>query len=353
MNYGLIGCGKISENHIKAALDNNFNISFISDIKDEKMNELIKKFQLADTKKYIDYHDFDLDDVDFVSIATPSGNHFKDATFFLNHDINVLIEKPIALSLNDIHSLIQLKNKNTALKASVIYPLRYSPSIQKAKYIIQNKLLGELTYSTLRVIINRNKEYYNHARWRGTWAGDGGGVLMNQAIHHIDLIQWFNDSPVKKVFSHIDNFNHPYIETEDFVSALMTFNNNKISIIEITSASPNQNFEETILLFFEKGIVRLSGKSLVDFEIVNSKEELNIPHDSNSVNYSNLHSYSFSKFSHSIIKNTIPDVTLEESKKAIEIIFSIYLSSLNNKEIDLPLIDLDSLYFKDKFHFSK
>ena len=170
MNYALIGCGRISPNHIMAARNNNLNIVAICDVLPEMMEDKIKKCELSeDTRKYTDYNEMlDKEKIDLIAIATESGKHAKIALDCIEKRINLIIEKPIALSLEDADEIIATAERN-GIKVCACHQNRFNKSVQKIREAIEKERFGRLFHGTAHIRWNRGPSYYEQASWRGTW----------------------------------------------------------------------------------------------------------------------------------------------------------------------------------------
>ena len=217
MRYALIGCGRIATNHITAAINNKLEIVGICDIMPEKMDFILEKHNLQyDTaiKKYTDYKQLIAENkIELVSIATESGIHAEIALYCIDHGINVIIEKPIAMSMEDAEKIINCSQKKK-VKVSACHQNRFNLAIQKTRSAIEEGRFGKLSHGSINVRWNRNKEYYKQASWRGTWTQDGG-ALMNQCIHGIDLLRWMMGDEIEEVYGVIRQHFHHYLEAED------------------------------------------------------------------------------------------------------------------------------------------
>jgi len=201
---------------------------------------------------------------ELVAICTESGNHAKIAIDCLNSNANVIIEKPIALSLSDAQAIIDLA-KSKKLKVCASHQNRFNKSIQKMREAKETGKFGKLFYGTAHVRWNRNKDYYDQASWRGTWAQDGG-ALMNQCIHNIDLLRWMMGSEIDEVMAMTDRLNHDYLECEDLGLALVKFSNGSYGIIEGTTNVYPKNLEETLYIFGSTGTAKAGGSSVNKIE---------------------------------------------------------------------------------------
>ena len=216
MKYALIGCGRISPNHVMAAKNNDLDIVAVCDIVKENAEDKILKFDLdaSKVKVYEDYKELlEKEKPELIAIATESGKHAAIALDCIAAGSHVIIEKPIALSIADADAIIQAgKEKGVLVCAN--HQNRFNKSIQKIRKAIEKNRFGKLLYGTAHIRWARNHEYYDRAAWRGTWDQDGG-ALMNQCIHDIDLLRWMMGDEIDTVYGMTDRLIHPYIEVED------------------------------------------------------------------------------------------------------------------------------------------
>ena len=237
MNYMLIGCGRISSNHIKAALNNGFDIVAVCDLVPEKMESLLRKHNLENNKnikKYTDYKKMlSENQAELVSIATESGSHAEIALYCINMGIHVIIEKPMAMSLYDADQIIKLSEEKN-VKVCVSHQNRFNIAVQKMRKALESGRFGKLSHGSVHVRWNRNEDYYIQARWRGTWAQDGG-TLMNQCIHGIDLLRWTFGDDIEEVYGQTRQQFHHYLEAEDVGVAVVKFKNGAVATIEGTT----------------------------------------------------------------------------------------------------------------------
>ncbi len=353
MNYALIGCGRISTNHIKAAVENSIDIIAVCDIVAENMESLLAKHELADSSinRYTDYKEMlEKEKPAFVSIATESGNHAEIALYCIEKGIHVIIEKPMALSIEDFNKIIELSEEKN-IKVCACHQNRFNKSVQKMRAALENGDFGKLSHGTIHVRWNRNKDYYTQAAWRGTWAQDGG-ALMNQCIHGIDLLRWTMGDEIEEVYGVTKQVFHDYLECEDLGTAIVKFKNGATGIIEGTTNVYPKNLEETLYIFGEKGTVKLGGKSVNtidvwDFE--SSTENFTGFSEQTENVYGNGHTSVWADFTDAITKDRKPYIDAYDGKRAVELILAIYKSSFSKKAVKLPLEDVKSVDFTGKF----
>ena len=343
LKFALIGCGRISANHIKAILDNFEDAELVSvcdlikDRAEQKADEYLnyakeRSVSVIRPKVFTDYREMlQKEDINLSVICTESGYHAEISLYCLNLKKHVLVEKPMAMSLQDADRLIQAAQK-TNLKLAVCYQNRFNPPIQKLRQAIDEERFGRIFAGTARILWNRNKEYYDKANWRGTWKLDGG-CLINQCTHNIDLLQWMIDSEIDSVYGQTGNYMHPYIQTEDYGSIIIKFKNGAIGNIEGTVSVYPKNLKETLTILGEKGTVIIGGlalnKILVwDFEDKQeSLEQLQKECDSEVENiYGKGHTPLYENIIDAIRNNTNPLIDGNEGKKSLSIILMAYKS---------------------------
>ena len=271
MKYALIGCGRVAANHLKAALNNNLEIVAVCDINSDCIDSLLIKYDLDNLSisKYTDYKQMlsEHPEIELVAIATNSGSHADIALDCIDCNKNIVIEKPIALSIKEADEIIRRSQEKNVV-VSVSHQNRFNLAIQKLYKAVKAGRFGKISHAAVTVRWNRNKSYYEQADWRGTWANDGG-CLMNQCIHAIDLLIWLLSDNVESVYGVIKRQLHDYIECEDLGMAVLTFKNGIVATIEGTTNVYPKNLEESICIFGEKGTVKIGGTSVNNIEIWN------------------------------------------------------------------------------------
>jgi len=356
MKYALIGCGRISPNHIAAAIANKLEFLAICDIDPANMEEKALKFELSDdVKRYTDYKEMlAKEKPELVAIATESGKHAAIALDCIEAGCNVIIEKPIALSIEDANAIIEAARKK-GVKVCANHQNRFNKSIKKIRDAYEKKRFGRLFYATAHIRWNRNWEYYSRAKWRGTWEQDGG-ALMNQCIHNIDLLRWMMGNDIDEVFAYTDKLNHDYIEAEDLGIALIKFKNGAYGIVEGTTDIYPKNLEETLYIFGEKGTIKAGGQSVNRIEEWNFSDELDDPKEvieNFNENPPNVYGFGHTPLYEDVIdaikNDREPLVSGEDGKRALELVLAIYKSAATGKPVKLPLDNVSTLDFKGRF----
>ncbi len=355
MKYALIGCGRISPNHIVAAKRNNLNIVGICDIRNDMMMEKKIKYDLKNTSYYNNYQEMiENEKPEIVAIATESGKHASIALDCINAGCNVIIEKPIALSLDDADKII-CTAKEKGVKVCTNHQNRFNKSIQKIREALEQERFGRMFYGTANIRWCRDYNYYSQAKWRGTWEQDGG-ALMNQCIHNIDLLRWMLGDDIDEVIGITDRINHSYIEAEDFGVALIRFTNGAYGIVEGTTNIYPQNLEETLYLFGEKGTVKVGGKSVNEIEkwcfadSIDNSEDVILNYRENPSNvYGFGHTPLYADVISAIQDNREPYVNGEAGKRALELVLGIYKSAVDGKTVKFPLKQCSTMEFIGRF----
>jgi predicted dehydrogenase len=356
MKYALIGCGRISPNHIAAAQKNELDIVAICDIEPDFMTDKSLKFKLNnETKKYTDYIEMiEKEQPELVAICTESGNHAKVALDCIERGVHCIIEKPIALSIADADAIISASIKHN-VKVCACHQNRFNKSVQKIREAIDMNRFGKLFYGTAHVRWCRDHEYFDRASWRGTWEQDGG-ALMNQCIHNIDLLRWMMGSEIVEVVGMTDKLNHDYIDAEDLGIALIKFKNGSYGIVEGTTNIYPKNLEETLFIFGEKGTVKAGGQSVNVIEewrfsdLLDEPEEIKLKfHENPPSVYGYGHTPLYTDVIHAIKHDRQPYVTAMDGKRALELVLAIYKSSAEGKGVKFPLTQCATTDFVGRF----
>ncbi len=231
--FGIIGAGTISDIHAMA-------IKFIENAKLVGVYSInkYKSDAFALRNNCTAYNTLDelvnVPEIDIVCICTPSGIHLDPAIKSIEAGKHCLIEKPLEITLEKCDKIIEAAYK-AGVKIAVVFPSRFYEASKQLKQALDEKRFGNLVLGDAYVKWNRSAEYYNSAAWRGTRELDGGGALMNQGIHSVDLLQWFM-GPVESVQSVAANIRHKGIEVEDTIVSTLRFANGALGTIECSTA---------------------------------------------------------------------------------------------------------------------
>lgn len=350
MKYALIGCGRISKNHITAAEKSGMEIIALCDINEQHIAKVKAEHNLVNSSisEYTDYVQMITNEkLDVVAIATESGLHAEIAIHCIKNHVNVVIEKPMAMSIKDARTIEKLA-KEYNVKVAVCHQNRYNVAIQKLKEAVDNDRFGKLSHGSINVRWNRDENYYTQAPWRGTWEHDGG-CLMNQCIHGIDLLRWLFGSEVDEIYGATRQQQHNYLEAEDVGVAIVKFKNGAITTIEGTTNTYPKNLEETLYMFGETGTVKIGGTSTNNIDVWEfahqvdgDGENAGLKEQTSNV-YGNGHMMLYVDIVDAINNDKQPYINATEGKNALEVVLAIYKSQKTGQAIKLPLEDFASI----------
>lgn len=355
MKYALIGCGRISPNHIAAAVKNGLDIAGICDTRAERTQEKAQMCGLENVRQYTDYREMlEKEKPELAAVCTESGSHAKIALDCLDAGCNLIIEKPVALSLADADAVISRADEK-GLKVCVSHQNRFNRSVRKIREALEQDRFGRMYYGTVHVRWCRDRGYYSGAKWRGTWEQDGG-ALMNQCIHSIDLLRWMMGDEIDTVTGMTDRLGHPYIEAEDLGMALVKFKNGAYGIIEGTTDIYPRNLEETLCLFGERGTVRAGGTSLnriEEWRFADGQEDAahvmeSCQEDPPDV-YGFGHTPLYADMAGAIRDGRQPLVDARAGRRALELVLAVYRSAAQGAAVGLPLESCATVDFRGRF----
>ena len=357
MRYALIGCGRIATNHIKAVLNNHLELIAVCDIREEQMESLLSKHNLQENteiKRYTDYRQMIAENaLDLVSIATESGSHAEIALYCIDHGIHVIIEKPMAMNMQDADEIIR-RSKEKNVKVSACHQNRFNIAVQELRKALEAGRFGRLSHGSIHVRWNRNRDYYDQAPWRGKWVTDGG-ALMNQCIHGIDLLRWMMGNEIEEVYGQTRRQFHDYLEAEDVGMAVIKFKNGAIATVEGTTNVYPQNLEETLYVFGEKGTVKLGGKSTNNIDVWEFADQADGDtrnkglEEATSNVYGNGHTSLFADMIDAVQNDREPYVDAQAGRNALELVLAIYKSQKTGRPVTLPLDDFASTDMAGEF----
>lgn len=350
--FGIVGCGMIAEFHTRAINDlPNANV-VAAFSRNPKNGEKIREIAKQGCEIYSDYTNFLAHPgLDVVCVCTPSGAHLEPAVAAAQAGKHVVVEKPLEINLQRCDAIIQACEK-AGVRLCAIFPSRFSPANLQLKAAIDSGRFGKLTLGDTYVKWWRTQEYYDSGGWRGTWDLDGGGALMNQAIHNVDLITWLMGD-VAEITALTATLAHDRIEVEDTAVAALRFKNGALGVIEAaTSAYPGLLKRTEIHGADGSARVEQDDITLWNFrsetdddkriaaEIQGRSAGNSGASDPRGISHAG-HRDQLADFLHSIETSTAAKVDGREGRKAVEIIRAIYLSAKTRRTVELPLGDQD------------
>jgi len=342
IKIGVIGVKGIGRTHINAIVSSeNADLLAVADINEKAGKTVASNYKVKWYKNYEEM--LRLEDLDAVSICTPHFLHSQMALKAFDYDKHVLVEKPMAISVSKADKMIQ-KSRKKGLKLGVVFQERTRPINQEIKRIISSGEIGEIYRACMEACYFRTQAYYDRDAWRGKWATEGGGVLINQAIHDIDLLQWFLGRPIR-IRGEIDTIYHD-VEVEDLASAIILFESGAQGIfqasvidpirtkrLEVCGSKGKIKIDEEVKQAVLKKTVReyiKSGKVWDDkqeFQWVDVKPKAEM----------GGHRAVIEDFSQAILSDREPSINGEEGRASLEIVNAIILSSHERRAVSLPL----------------
>jgi predicted dehydrogenase len=339
LGFGVIGCGRISAKHFEAiAALPEAELAAVCDVALERAD---RASVTHGARGYYNYEELlKRADVDIVTIATPSGSHAEIAVAAAKAGKHVLVEKPMAMRAADLTRMINVCRAE-GVKLGVIHQNRFNPAVRELRAALEAGRFGLLTHGQATVRWQRDDAYYAQAPWRGTKEQDGG-VLMNQSIHCVDLLQWMLGE-VESVFGYKRTALRP-IEEEDVAVAVLRCRNGALGVIEAATTLYPRNIEETLNVFGETGSVIIGGLAvnrveLWEFADAAAEGEPARPAretDPPDV-YGFGHKEIFADMAAAVRDGRPPAVPGEEGRKAVEIVLGIYRSAETGRPVTLPL----------------
>tara|TARA_B100001175_G_C19511590_1_gene644288 strand:+ start:976 stop:2019 length:1044 start_codon:yes stop_codon:yes gene_type:complete len=330
----IVGSGRIFYKHLKSLEligEKKIKIIGVCDLNPLKENEIINKYKLkffTNYKKAISQTNPDV-----VIILTPSGLHAEHILYSLKNKCHVIVEKPMCLKISDAKNILNL-SKKVKKRVFVVMQNKFNIPILKLRKDIKSKKFGKLLHGSVIVRWMRDKKYYDQARWRGTWKYDGG-VIANQASHHLDLMRTVMGEPISvyaQAAKHLAK-----IQCEDTALILFKFKDNKTGIMEATTAMRPHNVEGSFSLMGAKGSAKIGGFALNEITYYytgknfNKKKYRTKP--KNVYGFGHLEFYKH--FLYSLQENKKSEFECEEAYKTVRLINAIYKSIEKNKEIHI------------------
>ena len=347
LRFGIIGCGVIGPTHAEAIESlPDAQLIAVADPIEARAQKLADKYNVT---PYTDIQAMlDREQLDVVTVCTPSGEHGKHACQVMRTGRHVIVEKPMEITRAAIDEMLRTQQE-MGVKLSVISQHRFDTATQQIHTLVQEQAFGRLILGNVLIPWWRSQAYYDSGAWRGTWEFDGGGVLMNQSIHSIDLLQWLM-GPVKSLYAYTDTLAHR-METEDVGVAVLRFTNGAVGTIAATTGA-YPGVTTRIEVFGDKGSAIIENDQLSYLHLARDEQEQASDYGSNpktarkiamdssaaqnpAALSANSHVLQIADMIRAIRENGTPLVDGNTARQAVDIILGIYESVRTHKEIIL------------------
>lgn len=339
IRLALAGCGRISRKHLEAIQkSSDIKLVGVCDNDPKKLQAVSREFNV---EAYEDLsHLLERSSADVVTLCTPSGLHAQQAIQVAQAGKHVITEKPMATHWTDGKKMVEVCDQ-MGVHLFVVKQNRCNPTLQALKQAVEQKRFGRIFMVNVNVFWCRPQDYYDSAAWRGTWEFDGG-ALMNQASHYVDLLDWLI-GPVESVQSFTGTLARN-IQVEDTGVLSVRWRSGALGSVNVTMLAPQKNYEGSITIIGEKGLVRVGGVALNKIETWEFSE----PSDSDkkvleAANYQPDSVYGNGHFPY--YQNVIRSLRGEEAAmtdgreglKSLEVLIAAYVAARDGKRVALPL----------------
>lgn len=339
IRIAVLGCGRIAANHFGAIQQypEDFELVAVCDNDPAALNKASTEYKVPGYAELTDL--LAKENLDAISICTPSGIHPDQAEEIAATGVNVISEKPMATRWADGVRMVKACDK-AGVRLFVVKQNRRNTTLQLLKRAVEEKRFGRIYMVNLNVFWTRPQEYYDQASWRGTWELDGG-AFMNQASHYVDLIDWLI-GPVEKIQAMMGTLERD-IEVEDTGVLNIKWRNGAMGSMNVTMLTYPKNYEGSITILGEKGTVRVGGMAVNDIQHWEFADKQDYDADIHTANYETTSVYGFG---HPLYyKNVIdvlrgeaePETDGREGLKSLELLIAAYLSARDGNTISLPL----------------
>lgn len=339
LKFALLGCGRISKRHSELLGENQISGAQLVAVCDKVLDKARIIADKYDIPAYSDMHEMmKVESIDVVVVLTESGLHAQHTIELAPYGADIVVEKPMALTIDDADLMIEACDANNA-RLFVVKQNRFNVPVVQARNALEHKRFGQLFMGTVRVRWCRPQSYYNQDDWRGTWAMDGG-VITNQASHHVDLLHYFFGQ-VDSVFAKGINALAD-IEAEDTAAVILKFRNGAIGIIEATTAIRPKDLEGSLSILGAKGSVEIGGFAVNKMLHWNFNEPIDGDDEvmeKYSVNPPNVYGFGHHAYYQHVVESIIEQkphmVDGLQGRKSVELISAIYESMETRKEVFL------------------
>lgn len=339
LNFALIGCGRISKKHAENLGEGriaNAKLAAVCDIVPEKAKFWGEKYKVP---WYSDMHEMLRSmgtKIDVLNVLTPSGSHAENVIDLAPYKKHIVVEKPMALTVSDADKMIEAC-KLSGIKLFVVKQNRFNPPVVKMREAIESGRFGKLVLGTVRVRWCRDQKYYDQDKWRGTWKNDGG-VFANQAIHHVDLLNWAMgdvESVFAKAATRLVN-----VEVEDTGVVVLKFKNGALGVIEATTGTRPKDLEGSVSILGERGTVEIGGfavNEMKTWNFIDSDDAERSSIDKLKTMPPDVYGFGHTEYLNHVVKAIKGETELfidgTEGKKSLELVNAIYESIETGKEV--------------------
>lgn len=339
VRFALVGCGRIANNHIGAIKSHSERCEIV-DVCDVSPETLKAATEATGATGHTNLADMlARTEADCVVLTTPSGLHSSQAIQCARAGFNVLTEKPMATRWSDGLAMVEACD-NAGVKLLVVKQNRRNATLQLLKKAIETRRFGRIYSVSINVFWARPQEYYDSAKWRGTWEFDGG-AFMNQASHYIDLLHWLI-GPVESVMAYTGTLARD-IEVEDSGVAALRWRNGAIGTLNVTMLTYPKNFEGSITILGEKGSVRIGGVAVNEIQHWEFADKQAEDDEVRQASYATTSVYGFGHplYYDNVIKvlrdEAAPETDGREGLKSLELLIALYRSARDGRRVALPL----------------
>ena len=342
LRFAVVGCGRIAKRHTDLLGENQIQGASLIAVADKTIGRAQMFGERFGIPSYSDMHEMMVrEKPDVVTVLTESGNHARHVIELSKYGAHVVVEKPMALTISDADAMIRSCDAN-GVKLFVVKQNRFNVPVVQLRKALEMGRFGKLVMGTVRVRWCRPQRYYDQDGWRGTWAYDGG-VLTNQASHHIDLLEWMMGD-IESVFAKsrtalVD------IEAEDTAIVVLKFVNGALGVIEATTATRPKDLEGSISILGESGSVEIGGFAVNEMKVWNFENELPADEDvltKYSVNPPNVYGFGHKAYYDHVVEcisnQRAALIDGIAGRKSLELINAIYESIETGQEVTMRFV---------------
>ena len=331
IKIGLIGCGVVSKRYASVFKKENIKNAKVLAICDINENRAKERADELGASYYFDIEKMiSSEKLDLVFVLTLSGLHYEHAKILLQNGIHTVVEKPLALRIEHAEELKAIANKNNLL-LGVVFQNRFNSAVKYVKSLVDQNILGKKVLTTFRLRWCREQSYYENS-WHGDWALDGG-VITQQAIHHMDIFQWLGGEIKSVSGTYTQRINN--LEADDTTVGIVKFKDDSLGALEATTAARPIDYEASFSIIAENGMIEIGGVALnkiIKLNLINSSKDMASIMKENSQNFKDGFGVGHGPYIQAVVNNLIngifeAPVSAAESIKSLKLVHAIYTSS--------------------------